>query len=82
MIEYIKLCMVPFLVSSAFTWIITLNVCIAEKYDGKTERKIKCKKMLMVCPYFVKYTEFEDGDTLLLLRNFIIMSTYFWGIVC
>lgn len=55
MIEYIKLCMVPFLVSSAFTWIITLNVCIAEKYDGKTERKIKNKKMLMVCPYFVKY---------------------------
>lgn len=28
MMEYIKLCMVPFLVSFAFTWIITLNVVV------------------------------------------------------
>ena len=55
MIEYIKLCMLPFLVSFALTWIIVLNVCIAEKYDGKTKRTVKNKKILLICPYFVKY---------------------------
>lgn len=46
MIEYIKLCMLPFLVSLALTWIIVLNVCIAEKYDSKTKRTVKNKKRL------------------------------------
>lgn len=72
MIEYIKLCMVPFLVSSAFTWIITLNVCIAEKYDGKTARKIKCKKMLMVYPYFVKYMRLRTEILCYFISTWII----------
>ncbi len=80
MIEYIRLCMIPFLLSFAFTWGIVLNVCIAETYDGKTKRKVKSKKTLMVCPYFVKYMRLRT-EILYYFLEILLLCQFTFGIL-
>lgn len=80
MIEYIKLCMLPFLVSLALTWIIVLNVCIAEKYDSKTKRTVKNKKILLICPYFVKYIRLRT-EILCYFLEILLLCQLIFGIL-
>ena len=55
---------------------LKLLVNIVQGELGKTARKIKCKKMLMVCPYFVKYMRLRTEILCYFISTWIIFRRF------
>ena len=79
--DYITMCIIPCIIGTVISCFFVVNVCMAEKYDGKTTREIRNKKLLVIVPRFIRYMRLRTEIICFVIEIFlciqIICGTFF-----